>query len=184
MIDIHIGGEQVKVDPDQLTPTARALAEAIAAHPARVAGDIWMEADAPIRDTMPDWELWYTPEQAARPERRPWRGWSSSPLGPAEDPHARLEYEARKIPSGWHVLGANPRTALPDAGPIREATSAQVLAFLNARGRRITPATWRSYVSRGQAPAPLRTVGRTPLWDLNEISRWHSRNMTPKGDAQ
>ncbi len=170
-IDIDIDGTTVAVDLDRLTPTARALAEAIAATPSRAAVDIWMEADTPIRDTTPDWDLWYSTEEAARPERRPWRGWSTQPLN-GVDPHERLEHEARKIPIGWHVLGASPQQPLPDAGPVREVTSAQILDHLRRQGRPITAATWRSYVGRGQAPAPVRHVGRTPLWSLDEVDRW------------
>lgn len=172
-IDIHIGGEPVKVDLDRLTPTARTLAEAIADTDGRDTVDIWMEADQSIRDTTPGWELWFTVEEAAQSERRPWRGWSTVPLGPAEDPHARLEYEARKIPPGWHVLGASPRRPLPDTGPIREGDSKFVLEYLRQRGRRIKAATWRSYVGRGQAPAPFKHYGRTPYWNLDDIDRWH-----------
>jgi len=170
-IDISLGGRAVKVDLDRLTPTARALAEAIADTPGRAAVDIWMEADAPISETTPDWRSWFTPEEAARPERRPWRGWSTVPLGD-RDPHERLEHEARKVPPGWHVLGAHPDRPLPSAGPMREATSVQVLEYLRQRGRAITPATWRSYVARSQAPAPARHVERTPLWNLDDIDQW------------
>jgi hypothetical protein len=175
IVDIHLGGQQVKVDLDRLTPTARALAEAVAAHPAQVAGDIWVEADAAIRDIVPDWALWYTPEEAAKPERRPWRGWSTEPLN-GFDPHDRLEREARKIPPGWHVLGAHPDQPVPSSGPTREATTAQVLAYLREHGRPITAATWRSYVGRDQAPQPIRHIGRTPLFDLDEVARWHAKN--------
>jgi hypothetical protein len=174
-IDINITGQPVKVDLNRLTPTARALAEAIADTEGQDTVDIWMEADAPIRDTTPNWEMWFTPEDAAKPERRPWRGWSTAPLGPAEDPHARLEYEARKIPPGWHVLGASPRRPLPNTGPVREGDSKFVLEYLRQHGRTITAATWRSYVGRGQAPAPFRHVGRTPLWNLDDIDQWLSR---------
>ncbi|GAA0719611.1 hypothetical protein Drose_05915 [Dactylosporangium roseum] len=173
IVDIHIGDQPVKVDLDRLTPTARALAEAVADHPARSTVDIWMEADAPIRDTTPDWHLWYTEAEAARPERRPWRGWSTKPLN-GTGPHERLEDEAAKIPPGWHVLGAHPARPVP-SGPVREATSAQVLTYLREHGRDITAATWSSYVARNQAPQPVRKVGRTPLWDLDEVERWHAR---------
>ncbi len=170
-IDIHLGGTQVKVDLDRLTPTARQLAQAIADTPSRSAVDIWMEADTPIRDTTPNWEFWFTPDEAARPERRPWRGWSTIPLN-GGDPHERLEHEAAKIPPGWHVLGAHPDRPLPDSGPVREVTSTQVLEYLRQHGRNITPATWRSYIARSQPPAPTRHVGRTPLWNLDDIDAW------------
>lgn len=178
IVDIRLGGRAVQIDLDRLSPRARAMAEAIAAHPARVAGDIWMEADRPIRDTEPDWRHWYTEAEAALPERRPWRGWSALPLG-EQDPHERLEVEAAKVPPGWHVLGAHPRRPVASMGvaaAAREATSAQVLEYLRERGRAITPATWRSYVGRGQAPRPVRHTGRTPIWDLGEVDVWLSRS--------
>jgi hypothetical protein len=171
MTTIHLGGQAVTIDLNRLTPTARALAQAIADHPSRAAVDIWVEADRPIRDTLPDWAHWYTETEAARPERRPWRGWSTVPLG-GGDPHQRLEAEAEKIPPGWHVLGASPKRPLVGAGPQRELTMRQVLELLRQRGRPITAATWRSYVARGQAPPPARHVERTPLWSVDDIDRW------------
>lgn len=172
IVDIEIGGQRVKADLDQLTPAAGALAEAIANTAGHSTVDIWMEADRPIRDTTPDWEIWFTPAEAARPERRPWRGWSAAPLGPAEDPHARLEYEARKIPPGWHVLGASPHRPNSSAGPIREGDTTFVLEYLRQHGRVIGASTWSAYVRRGQAPKPARHVGRTPLWDMDVIDVW------------
>lgn len=38
----------------------------------------------------------------------------------------------------------------------------------------MTARTFRSYVSRGQAPAPDRTYGRTPLWRPDTIEAWHA----------
>lgn len=36
----------------------------------------------------------------------------------------------------------------------------------------VTPDTWSGYVSREQAPAPVRHVGRTPLWDEEAVHTW------------
>lgn len=36
----------------------------------------------------------------------------------------------------------------------------------------VKPQTWSGYVARGQAPAPRRHVGRTPLWDAAEVRAW------------
>ena len=176
----HIGGRQLGVDLDQLSPRARALAEAINDHPAQVAGDIWVESDAPIRETTPDWEDWFTPEEAAQPERRPWRGWNNTPLaaGAAGDVHARLEEEAAKIPPGWHVIGAHPHRPVPSAAlaaATREVTTEQVIKYLADRGRTIASKTWTGYVARGQAPAPVRRVARTPIWNLDDIDAWLDR---------
>lgn len=176
-VDIHLGGKAVRIQLERLSGRARALAEAISDNPAKVAGDIWMEADQPISATTKDWQVWFTPDEAAQPERRPWRGWSTVPLARGEDPHDRLEAEARKIPPGWHVLGAHPRR--PIAKPERrEATTEQVVAYLAERGRTISAATWRSYVGRGQAPGPFDRKGRTPLYDLDHIDAWLDKEGT------
>jgi uncharacterized protein YbdZ (MbtH family) len=159
-LDFRIVGQPTKIDTERLTATAESLAHAIAAAGDTV--DIWVEADQPIRETVPDWELFYTADEASRGERRPWRGWSNTPLGDT-DPHERLEHEAAKIPPGWHVAGAEPQ---------RELTVDKVLAVLRRHGRDITPATWRSYVNRNQAPPPSKTVGRTPVWYLDDIEAW------------
>jgi hypothetical protein len=37
----------------------------------------------------------------------------------------------------------------------------------------IKPDTWSGYVSRGQAPKPILHVGRTPLWDADQVKGWH-----------
>lgn len=38
----------------------------------------------------------------------------------------------------------------------------------------IRPATWHSYVRRDRptAPLPVAHVGRTPLWDADEVRTW------------
>lgn len=56
----------------------------------------------------------------------------------------------------------------------RELTAEQVVATINHQRPevRMTARTWRSYVSRGQAPEPVRHVGRTPLWDLDQVLAW------------
>ncbi|HWB38315.1 MAG TPA: hypothetical protein VHA75_20045 [Rugosimonospora sp.] len=177
-VKIGIGGKKRTVDLDALSPKARALAEAIADRPGREAGDIWMESDAPLSELVRDWQYWYTPEEGAAPERRPWRGWSTLPLRPGETPEERLEVEAAKIPPGWHVYGAGARRPVPSleaAKAVREATADQVVAYLAGLGRRIGRQTWTSYVGKDEAPRPARKVGRTSLWDLDEVDKWLAR---------
>jgi hypothetical protein len=36
----------------------------------------------------------------------------------------------------------------------------------------VAPDTFSGYVSRGQAPSPVRHVGRTPLWDEAKVKAW------------
>lgn len=168
-----------EIDLGRLSPRARALAEAVAASGLSTAADIWMESDTLIRDRIPDWEHWYTPEQAARPERRPWRGWSAYPATSTMDPHTYLEQQAAKIPAGWHVLGPEPARPVPTQ--VYGLTVDQVIAYLKTRGRRVSPSTWRSYVARHQAPKPASQVGATPLWDPGDIVAWATRPSMPGG---
>lgn len=163
-----------EIDLNRLSPRARALAEAVAATTLKTATDIWVEADKPLRDSLPDWENWYTPEEAARPERRPWRGWARYPATSTLDPHRYLETEAAKIPAGWHVLGARPDE--PVATQAYGMTVEQVRAYLGMRGRNVSASTWRSYVTRKQAPQPTTSVGNTPLWDPADIIAWAARS--------
>lgn len=51
-------------------------------------------------------------------------------------------------------------------------TLPQVLAHLGERGRVIGRSTWRAYVARGQAPAPVQRIGREPLWTAEQIDAW------------
>lgn len=39
----------------------------------------------------------------------------------------------------------------------------------------VAPDTWSAYVARDQAPKPARHVGRTPLWDEDEVRQWASK---------
>lgn len=35
--------------------------------------------------------------------------------------------------------------------------------------------TWRAYVTRAQAPAPVAQLDdRTPLWDAEDVEQWHA----------
>lgn len=166
------------VDLDQLTPRARTLAEAVAQTALRTAIDIWTESDTPIRDANPNWRLWHTEEEAAQPERRPWRGWAAYPIDSTVTPVEYLEREARKIPPNWRVLGARPGSPVPslEAGAADKAmTRDAVLTYLRENGRPIAVSTWSSYVARGQAPKPAQHVGRTPLWDQADIDAFLSR---------
>lgn len=54
----------------------------------------------------------------------------------------------------------------------REITTAEVLTILAEAERGISAGTWRAYVARGQAPAPARRVGNTPVWDEDVVRAW------------
>ncbi|MBI0293320.1 hypothetical protein JBE04_02095 [Streptomyces sp. PRKS01-29] len=190
-IPITVGGYHEDVDLDQLTPRARTLAEAIAQRPSRSAGDIWVEHEKPIRESIADWSNWYTEEEASQPERRPWRGWAAFPATSSMTAIEYLEREAQKIPANWHVLGATPQTPVPskDEGAAdRYLTRDQVLAYMRARGRDISVSTWSAYTSkkRRQAPPPDHHVGRTPQWKPETIDSflagtWKGATTDPAG---
>ncbi len=74
-------------------------------------------------------------------------------------------------------MDSKPEPAAPEHGAeegIRGLlTTKQVLELVEQRsGRRIAPATFRSYVSRGQAPAAAVRIGREPLWQRSAINAW------------
>ena len=51
--------------------------------------------------------------------------------------------------------------------PGREIMRDEAAAIANC-----TPDSFSGYVTRGQAPAPVRRVGRTPLWDEDVVTEW------------
>jgi hypothetical protein len=60
-----------------------------------------------------------------------------------------------------------------DPAPV-EWTTADVVAYLAEQGQPMSASGWRSYVARGQAPAPARRVGRTPVWDAAAVRAWQA----------
>ncbi|MFE0532032.1 hypothetical protein ACFW0V_30965 [Micromonospora parva] len=75
-----------------------------------------------------------------------------------------------------------PRTsrAAGAGAPAEEWTTAEVLAYLAEQGRPITANTWYSYVSRQQAPAPTRYIGRTPVWSPEEVRQYDREATRPR----
>lgn len=53
-------------------------------------------------------------------------------------------------------------------------TTDHVRTYLASVGAPISRATWASYVSRGQAPAPDRMFGRSPAWQPETIRKWQA----------
>ncbi|WP_371828739.1 helix-turn-helix transcriptional regulator [Rhodococcoides fascians] len=52
-------------------------------------------------------------------------------------------------------------------------TSAEALELIEEiSGTALKPDTFRSYCTRGQAPAPKEKIGRTLLWSRKEIEAW------------
>lgn len=63
-------------------------------------------------------------------------------------------------------------------------TTEDVLAYLSSAGAPISRATWSAYVTRGQAPAPDRTFGRSPVWLPDSVRAWQAaRPRRGSGDS-
>lgn len=183
-ISLRIGrtldGERVQpprdtVDLEQLSPRARALAEAVDASLSATASTIWIESDQPRGEQWRSEEqraAYGDPDRDTEPRRQQWSAWDRFYADAPESGEWYLERQAAKIPAGWHVIASDLRTAV--ATTDRELTAEQVVATiaLHRPGTTMTARTFRSYVSRGQAPKSLPHAGRTPLWDSDVILEW------------
>lgn len=153
-IPVDVLAEYEDVDLDQLTPRARALAEAIAQSNLRTPTDILVESD--------------------RGERRSWRGWSHYPATSSMAPAAWLESEARKIPADWHVFGVSPDRPVPS---LQAGADDQHLTR-DAAMKRIgmSPAAWDTLLGTGHLPEPDRYVHGKPQWRPEAIDAYASRD--------
>ncbi|MFI9463742.1 hypothetical protein [Streptomyces xiamenensis] len=175
-VTIHLreGGAPDTVNLDDLTPRARALAEALA----QGSLDIWVESEAPLRDRVPDWEQWYTPERAEQPERRPWRGWARYPADSTVTPVEHLEYEATKIPPDWRVIGSSPFQPVPSfaaAAADAHLDRRDVPRYLSSRGAPMDPAGWDTLRGTGHLPEPDRYVAGRPQWRPASLDAYAAR---------
>lgn len=170
------------VDLDQLTPRARALAEAVAQLPGARKGDILCEHRTKTRGEMtPDADTWLPPERLTEPAHQTWARWDVYRADSGVTPVEYLERQARKIPPEWRIVSGH-AVGRPTPPPVPSSQAAGDDDCLTPRGvldylathykRHIGPGTWRSYVSRGQAPAPIGRVGREPLWSPVDIDAW------------
>lgn len=187
-ISLRIGrtldGERVQpprdtVDLEQLSPRARALAEAVDASLSATASTIWIESDQPRGEQWRSEEqraAYGDPDRDTEPRRQQWSAWDRFYADAPESGEWYLERQAAKIPAGWHIVGAVDPGRPPEQVPTtdRELTAEQVVATiaLHRPGTRMTARTFRSYASRGQAPQPVRHAGRAPLWDSDVILEW------------
>lgn len=176
--------KSVTIDLDALTPRARALAEAVAQLPGarKDAGEILCHHRTKTRREMtPDAETWLPPELLDQPARQTWARWDIYRADSEVAPVDYLESQARKIPPEWSIVCGH-AIGLPDPAPVRSSqeggnddrlTPRGVVNYLAAHHKRcIGHSTWRSYVARGQAPAPIGRVGREPLWSPADIEAW------------
>lgn len=176
-------GRPDDVDLDALTPRARALAEAVAQLPGsrKGAGEILCEhRTLTRRDTTPNPEMWLSPDQMTEPARQTWSAWDRYPQDSPMPATEYLERQARKIPPEWRIVSA---WAIGETfAPVPSSARGAADDLLTPRGvveylarhhdRHIGAGTWRSYASRGQAPAAVDRVGREGLWSAADVAAW------------
>jgi len=112
--------EPMSVDLDRLSARARALAEIVAASPARVLVGVMLATDRTVREMHPDnqWctpeELsqWRTPEELDALHRGTWSAWDCYPVGSEMNPYEYLELQARRLPIGYFPVGRDTRRQL------------------------------------------------------------------------
>lgn len=172
-----------RVDLDQLTPRARALAEAVAQLPGATkgAGEILCEHTSKTRaDMTPNASVWLTAEQMTEPARQTWAAWDKYPADSPVPATEYLERQARKIPHDWRIVSAvwvagprqQPVPTSAASATDRYLTRDQVLDYMRKQGRDISVSTWSSYVARDQAPRPDQRINRTPLWAVETIDAY------------
>ena len=174
----------VTIDLDALTPRARALAEAVAQLPGarKGAGEILCHHRTKTRGEMtPDAESWLPPELLTQPAQQSWARWDIYRADSEVSPVDYLESQARKIPPEWRIVCGR-AIGHPDPAPVPSSqaggdddrlTPRAVVDYLATHHKRhIGSSTWRSYASRGQAPAPVGHVGRESLWAPADVDAW------------
>jgi predicted DNA-binding transcriptional regulator AlpA len=87
-------------------------------------------------------------------------------LGFEDDPAEWLRHVHEELRSGRLVA----TTVRDDA--LVELTRSEVSARLNVKED-----TWSGYVSRGQAPKPVRRVGHSPVWLAGDVDSWQRSRL-------
>jgi hypothetical protein len=160
------------VDPDRLSPAGRALFDALQRPFSSL--DILLRSRKTRREMGAKAGGLLTEDDLDGTVCVTWRGWSQYPADSQTDIHDYLDQQAHRI---------DPSYMIDDSDYPARMTADQVLIYLNRHGRVIGPGTWRSYVARGQAPAAVDHVGRTPVWDLSQVEEW-ARCTTHARDAR
>jgi hypothetical protein len=190
--DAHQDGQLVHafsedVDLDQLTPRARALAEALhdtMQHPAvgGTALDVRFESDktnAVLADVPPRVPDAYRPVKDADQLGQRTTRWGPMLSAAADMTLVEwLESEARKIPLDWYPIGAPQRPRVPswEAGAAdRYLTREQVLEYMRDHNAEMSVTAWDTL--RGtELLEPDRYVCRRPQWLPETIDAFIGRD--------
>uniref|UniRef100_UPI0030E095E5 hypothetical protein n=1 Tax=Streptomyces tubercidicus TaxID=47759 RepID=UPI0030E095E5 len=189
------GPQPEEVDLDTLTPRARALAEAFDQCGGRPL-EVVMEQSKTIRETVRNWQAYYTPEKASQRNRKVIRDWSRlrPPAEVADLPDdvdvprraaaqmtavEWLEREARTWPLDWYVVSAVGCDPVPsmEAGAADQAlTREAVLDYMRERGHPMDIKAWDTLRGTGHLPDPDRYVCGLPQWKPDSIEAYVSRD--------
>ncbi|MFD7615816.1 hypothetical protein [Streptomyces sp. NPDC059802] len=184
-----------KVELDELTPRARALAEAFAQNGGRP-GLVLMEQDALIRDTVPNWEHYY-PDRGDQHPRRTFGNWATllpsipvgEPLSQGESsvtgaadarttPVEWLEREVRTWPLDWYVVsatGCDPVPSMEAGAADCYLTPDTVLEYMRKGGRPMSVSAWDALRGTSYLPTPDRYVCGMPQWRPETIDAFMGR---------
>jgi len=78
------------------------------------------------------------------------------------------------------VLGERQVLTAPELHPSRLLAVTETAARVG-----LSPATWRSMVSRGDAPPPVVRIGHSPAWSDGVLAAWQeSRQRTRRGNTR
>lgn len=196
LISLRIGSVQ-QVDLDQLTPRARALAEAIHQCAGHTPTGIVFETGRQMKDGR-NFALRYgagprAQEMGDRPEQAVINNWSpvSSIEGTrrvARDATVWLEREARSFPLDWYPIGAASfpfgsgaeevqRVPSADAAAAdRYLTPDTVLEYMRERGAPLGVHAWDTLRGTGHLPEPDRHVCGQPQWRPEAIDTYINRD--------
>ncbi|MEU9470461.1 hypothetical protein AB0D78_28355 [Streptomyces avermitilis] len=168
------------VELDDLTPRARALAEAIHACPGHQPLDIVLRTGRLKGDSPNFTYIWGdNAAKAAEPEQVTVRNWSvmraDSPMSAVE----WLEREARTIPlSAYPVgpVGGEPVPSMEAGAGDQYLTRDSILDYMRNRGYPMDVKAWDTLRGTGHLPEPGRYVCGRPQWKPEAIDAYVNRD--------
>ncbi|WP_331723415.1 hypothetical protein [Streptomyces atratus] len=177
----HVPAFSEDVDLDDLTPKARAFAEAIHACPGHQPLDIRLRTGR-LEGDSPNFAIRYgdDPVRAAEPEEVSVRNWSplraDSPMSAAE----WLEREIRTIPADAYPVGpidGGPVPSMEAGAADRVLVRENILSYLRNHGCPMAVTEWDTLRGTGHLPEPDRYVCGRPQWRVETVDAYISRDV-------
>ncbi|MFI5752567.1 hypothetical protein ACIBBE_43510 [Streptomyces sp. NPDC051644] len=175
----HVPAFTEEVDLDDLTPKARAFAEAIHACPGHQPLDIRLRTGR-LKGDSPNFAIRFgdDPVKAAEPEEVVVRNWSplraDSPMSAVE----WLEREIRTVPLDAYPVGPAGGAPVPsmEAGAAdRYLTRDTILEYMREAGHPMDVSAWDTLRGTGHLPEPDRYVCGRPQWKPDTIDAFLNR---------